>query len=156
MGSHLEWTDGDIYWDAAWTTSNTNRTSGPGGTVTDTYHHYVYTYDGNNGSADGTLGELRVYKDNIQIAANTTTAVGGVIPWSQIRNLELGNDSFTNGFWTGDMDDFAIWNEVLSTQTRTAIFNNGIASVVPEPSALMPLVGGALSIVLRRRRTARL
>lgn len=143
FSAHLEWTDGNIYWDAAWNASNTNRTSVAGGAVSDAYHHYVMTYD-------GTAGDLFLYKDNVLLSSNTSAA-GGAINWAGIRNFELGALSFSNGAWGGAMDDFAIWNEVIDTNTRNAIFTNGVASVVPEPSTLALVGLGTLGLLRRRR-----
>lgn len=142
FASHLEWSNGQIYWDAAWDQSGANRTQAVGGTVSDAYHHYVMTYDGD-------AGELFLYKDNVLLSSNTS-APGGDINWSSIRNFELGAFSFVR-YWDGTMDDFAIWDEVLSDSNRTTAFTRGVAAV-PSPTAALAGLVGLGTLVMRRRR----
>ncbi|SHI47144.1 PEP-CTERM protein-sorting domain-containing protein/MYXO-CTERM domain-containing protein [Rubritalea squalenifaciens DSM 18772] len=143
LQAHLEWSDGTTYFDAAWDVSSANRVSGDLGDVSSDLNHYIFTYDGD-------AGQMAIYKNNVLQFSNNS-APGGAINWAGIQNFELGAFSFNNGLWAGEMDDFAMWNEVLDEQDRTQIFNSGVASI-PEPSgaALLGLAG--LGFILRRRR----
>lgn len=144
-GAHLEWVNGITYWDAQWGSSSSNRIQGDLGSVSDRRHHYVFTYDGSN-------GDMEVYKDNV-LAFSGSPGPGGAVDWASIRNFQLGAFSFANGNWAGEMDDFAIWDEVIDDSTRNRIFASGVApAAIPEPSssALLGLVG--LALLLRRQR----
>ena len=143
LSSHLEWSDGTTYWDAAYNISTSNRLSIDLGSVSDTRHHYLYTYDGDN-------GDMEIFKDNVSVASGSA-GPGGNINWADIRNFELGALSFNNGLWSGEMDDFAIWNEVLDETARNNVFNNGVG-FTPEPSSALLLGLGGFGLMMRRRR----
>lgn len=59
----------------------------------------------------------------------------------------LGTDTRDNRFFTGDMDDVRVYDEVLDATAILALSN-----VVPEPSSTALLGLGGLALMLRRRK----
>lgn len=145
FSTHLEWYNGNTYWDAAHGGSY-NRVVGDLGTVADALHHYAFTYNGDSGL-------MEVYKDGVATISGTGLTQAA-LPWGSIQNFEIGATSFS-AFWPGgQLDDFAIFNEVLSpTQINQARTSGVAALAVPEP-ATTAMAGFALAglLVLRRRR----
>ena len=146
MGLHLEWTDGNIYWDHTFGDGTNQRISGAGGTVADALHHYVVTFDGDTGG-------MQIFKDNALLVSGTqaTQAGGG---WASIRNWEIGASSFSSFYGGGQVDDYAVFDHVLSPAEINTVFTQGVAGLVPEPSAATLLTLGLLGLARVRRATA--
>jgi hypothetical protein len=147
LASHLEWSDGRIYWDVDWGDGSNQRVDQVGGATADRLHHYAMTYNGDTGL-------MQVYKDNAILVSNTV-ATDTSIGWSSINNIELGAFSF-HSYWPGTLDDFAIWDEPLSAFQIGNVFRLGAASYdVPEPSTFLVwslLAGLGLGCAAYRRR----
>ncbi len=148
LNAHVEWTDGNTYFDVGWDAAN----SGPRlvanlGTVSDALHHYVMTYDGDTGA-------MAIYKDGTLAGSGTSNTLA-TLPWASIQNFEIGALSFES-FWPGgQVDDFAIFNTVLTEQQRNIARTQGIAALVtvPEPgTALFSMMALMVGMMLRRRR----
>jgi hypothetical protein len=94
-----------------------------------------------------------MYKDG-SLSLATTVAADPTINWAGIQNFEIGAFSFDSFWGGGQVDDFAIFDHALSAPEVNTAFTQGIqALVIPEPSALMLVLVGALSIgSLRRTR----
>jgi hypothetical protein len=143
---HMEWTDGITYWDAGWPNPGSGpRLSGDLGAVSDALHHYVLTYDGDSGA-------MSIYRDG-SVALSGTASTTASLPWASIQSFEIGALSFSS-FWPGgQIDDFAIFNHVLSQAEVNTARTLGVSALVPEPStatfALFSVTGLA---ILRRRR----
>lgn len=136
--SHLEWTNGIIYWDVdTAAASDYERIQVSGGTTADDYHHYVYTYDGNT-------GQMVLYKDNAVLTSAFRTP--GPLDWSSITGFSL------SGQYRGMMDDFALFDHVLSAGDRTVAFTQGISAIVPEPTTALALCGLVAGAFFRRGR----
>jgi hypothetical protein len=143
FGLHLEWTDGNIYWDHTWGDGTNQRVSGAGGTVADALHHYVLTFNGDNGS-------MQIYRDNSPLysATQATQAGGG---WASLRNWEIGASSFTSFYGGGQIDDFAVFDHVLSPAEIQVAFTQGVAGLVPEPGSAALLLVGLVGLRFCRR-----
>jgi len=142
--AHVEWYDGTTYWDSSWGDGTDQRVSGDLGLVSDVLHHFAFTYNGDTGLTE-------VFKDGVALISGTT-ATQASLPWSTIQNMELGAASFTAWWPGGQIDDFAIFNDALSSAQINLARTGGVAALaVPEPAAtgLAALAGLAL---LRRRR----
>jgi hypothetical protein len=143
--AHLEWTDGNTYWDVSWGDGTNQRLSGMLGTVSDALHHYVLTYNGDTGA-------MNVYKDGVPTLTGTA-ATQASLPWASINNFEIGAASF-GAFWPGgQVDDFAIFNHELSQAEVNTARTQGIAGLVPEPSTVAILGLGGLLLLRRRRQS---
>jgi hypothetical protein len=145
LNAHMEWTDGTTYWDVGWAAPGSGpRISGNLGSVSDALHHYVLTYDGDTGA-------MQIYKDGA-VAISGTSTTTAVLPWSGVQNFEIGALSFQS-FWPGgQIDDFAIFNTVLTQSEVTTARTLGIAALVPEPTTSVALLGLAGICAVRRRR----
>lgn len=140
--THLEWVDGNNYWDVSWGDGSDQRIAGSLGTVSDALHHYVMTFDGNTGA-------MSVFKDGVSTLTGTVAAQAS-LPWASINNFEIGASSFVS-FWPGgQVDDFAIFNHVLSQSEVDTARTQGVSALVPEPSSIALLALGSL-LFLRRR-----
>lgn len=143
FSAHLEWTDGTTYWDGPWDSGSQRRVSGNLGTVSDALHHYVFSFDGDTGA-------MTVYKDGI-LALSGSSAPRASIPWGSIRNFEIGAASFDAWWPGGQVDDFAIFNEILTPAQINAARTVGIAGLVPEPGSVALAVFAGLCLARRRR-----
>lgn len=139
---HQEWTDGTIYWDATWGDGTDQRLSGAGGTVADALHHYVLTFNGDSGA-------MQIYKDGGLLHSNTQSPQAA-LPWASIQNMEIGAISHSSYWGGGQLDDFAIFDHVLTPEEVGIAASQGIqALAVPEPSSVLLAALGLLA--LRRR-----
>ncbi len=81
------------------------------------WHHVAATYD-ESLSTDN----MRLYFDGLEIASGNSTATG-----FPDYNLDIGARNDGAGtpadFWLGNIDEFSIWNGVLSEETIEAIYN---------------------------------
>jgi MYXO-CTERM domain-containing protein len=144
--SHVEWTNGRIYWDTDWGDGTNQRVDAVGGTTADQLHHYVYTYNGDTGL-------MQIHKDNTLLATSVQPLEAG-LPWASIRNFEIGALSFASWWGGGQVDDFAIWNEVLDEREIAYINRNGVAALpsLPEPASAGLALLGVAGLLARRRR----
>jgi hypothetical protein len=145
INTHMEWSDGTTYWDVGWATPGAGpRISGDLGTVSDVLHHYVLTYNGDDGA-------MAVYKDGA-VAISGTSGTIASLPWAGIQNFEIGALSFSS-FWPGgQIDDFAIFNTVLTPAEVNTARTLGVAALVPEPGTLSMGLLGLAGLCARRRR----
>lgn len=142
---HHEWTNGLLYWDATWGDGSDQRLSGDGGVGTDMLHHYVLTFDGDSGA-------MQIYKDGGLLHSNTQSPQAS-LPWASIQNMEIGAQSHASYWGGGQLDDFAIFDHVLTPAEVTTASTLGIqALAVPEPSSALLAALGLLALLCRRAR----
>jgi len=132
------WTgDGDPGWD----------TLVGDGVAVSTWTHLAITYDAGtdtktlwvNGSVSAT--------NNVPQSGPTQYSPNGTVE-SENLHIGSGQDNGANFFFSGNIDDVTIWDDVKDQNAIQDIMNNSI----PEPAAfsLVALVG--LGLMLRRRR----
>ncbi|MBK1832912.1 LamG-like jellyroll fold domain-containing protein [Roseibacillus ishigakijimensis] len=116
------------------------------------WQHLVMTFAGDGVSSTG-----GVYLNGNLIATITQPTFNDLSYNAGGQIWQLGTDRNNDSRrFTGLVDDLAIWDEALSDEQITALYNGGLAGlnaaeVIPEPSsALLVLSGGLLA--LRRRR----
>ena len=105
------------------------------------WNHIIAQRDGSslelfvNGSSVGSL----------TISGSITSSSNGVLVGR--RNEADGRDFSTNG----RLDEVAVWSRALSSDEITALYNDGVGQVIPEPATLafLGLFGGGL-LALRR------
>ena len=85
--------------------------------------------------------------DNVPQSGATQYSPNGTV---EFENLHIGSgqDDGANFFFSGNIDDVTIWDNVLSQAEIQNIRDNSI----PEPSALGLLGLAGLGLILRRRR----
>jgi hypothetical protein len=84
------------------------------------WHLCVVTYDGS-----GTSAGVKIYLDNAQADTGNSQAGTFASISSVAANLSLGAFSAGGSPLTGDLDEAAWWNKVLSSDDRAALWNAG-------------------------------
>ena len=142
--AHVEWTDGNTYWDSSWGDGSNQRVAGNLCVIADALHHFAFTYNGDTGLTE-------VFKDGVALISGTT-APQASLPWSSIQNMEFGAASFDSWWGGGQIDDIGIFNEALSPAQINVARTSGVSALaVPEPSTAA-IAGLAGLFLIRRRR----
>jgi hypothetical protein len=128
----------DGNWHFVAVTVPTVGTAGDGGAAFRDVSWYV-----NGGTID-----LNTSTNTLAIATGTGPIAFGDSIVSTITNPAATNDRVPNGF----LDDFQLYDEVLTTEQISFLYNNP-GSVIPEPRAAI-LGGLGLLALLRRRRSS--
>lgn len=135
--------------------------NGTGGTGSNTrvndnnWHHLAAT-------RNASTGRLELYLDGVLVAQSPTNNDPQVSPnvpptGPEMGGIKLSLGAFQEGsgnkFYTGLMDDFQAYNNVLTASEIMDLYNNpGKTIPIPEPSTiLLGVLGGAALIGLRRR-----
>lgn len=114
-----------------------------------TWHHVVWTDNG---------GNAKLYVDGIQDTADfsyTAPAVANLSTFNTSTIATIHGAGFGSAFSGGvpELDDFAIWNEVLSETFITGLSDGTYSPLtIPEPATLGLLAFGGLMIVTRRSK----
>mgnify|MGYP006288867471 CR=1 FL=1 len=119
------------------------------------WHHLAFTMDATVGS--GSEVNIQVFIDGVlETSEELATLDGGAQPpiTNALSDLIIGSNGSTNRGMSGDLDDLAVLNGVLSPTEVDAIYNDGngrsIPSVVPEPSAYAFLGISIVALILGR------
>ena len=121
---------------------------GGGGAVSASiWTHIAITYDAGTDTKTLWIDGAISATDNVPQSGPTQYAVNGTIE-SENLHIGSGQDDGNNFFFSGNIDDVTIWDNVLSGAEINNIKDNSI----PEPSVfgLIGLTG--LGLILRRRR----
>ena len=135
-------TAGKIHIDAG---NGTTATS-PKAVNDNLWHHVVLT-------RNSTSGQVQVYLDNSTAATGTSDIGTKTTSFSSIGRIP----GSTAGFFNGSLDEFGIWNRVLSASEVSVLFNSnaglscGTSTPSPSPSPLpspspSPLVAASVTI----------
>jgi hypothetical protein len=81
------------------------------------WNHIVGTFTG------GTTPKLQLFYNGILV---DTASFQVPLPWIQTNQFNLGIDAFYPRYYTGSLDDIAIWNRALTPQEITQLYNQGI------------------------------
>ena len=132
------WTgDGDAGWDNL-----------PGAAVTtSTWTHLAITYDAGTDTKTLWVNGAVSATDNVPESGPTQYAPNGTI---EMENLHIGSgqDDGANFYFSGNIDDVTIWDNVLTQAQIQNIRDNSI----PEPSVFGLFGLAGLGLILRRRR----
>ncbi len=149
--THLEWGDGNAYFDIGDSGPDDYARASGTGTSADAYHFYVINFD-------ETSGNISVYKDDMTTAFVSGNSATAALNWAGLNFFRLGGNgagaaapATGNASWAGNLDDFAIFDENLTLAQRETLRVSGVQAI-PEPSssALVGLLG--LGLIARRRR----
>ena len=95
----------------------------------DTWHHIVATYDGSNATSG-----MNIYV-NGNLDNDSTDAAGTISDMTSTDSLKIGKN--TGGqFYTGDIDEVAIFDSELSASDVTSIYNGGTPANLASQSNL--------------------
>ncbi len=113
-----------------------------GGTVVaNQWQHVAATCDGVN---------TRIYINGSVVG---TISIAGRVENSTTASMGIGYSAIDNyGFYTGLMDELAIWDEALSTETLSSHYGAGTDGYIPEPATICLLGLGGLGLLRRRKR----
>jgi len=82
------------------------------------WHFVVLTYDGS-----GTSAGCKIYIDNVQVDNASTQSGTWTTMNSAAASFEIGKAATL--YLTGDIDNTAVWNKVLSSTDRSRLWNSG-------------------------------
>ncbi len=101
------------------------------------WHHYVGVWSGTYGALmDST--QLSIYIDGVLVSAVYSTSVGHGgystdsrhnAPFSPSSNMIIGKHTSWGQYFSGKLDDIAIYNRALSASEVTSIYNGGSTSI---------------------------
>lgn len=88
-------------------------------------YHVLFTYDGS-----GTIAGIKLYVDGSLVSKTTTT---GSLSGSATTAIEFNIAKRDNSsqYWTGEMDEFGIWAEALTSTNATELYNSGAGLAYP-------------------------
>lgn len=112
---HLPYTGGGIYWDFG-NISTTGRTSSANGFQASWYNNWsLFTFT--SGASTG----QKIYRNGAVIlsTATSSTFTRGT------KTLDIGFHLANNVYWSGSMDDFRIYDRVLTQQEILSLYNAG-------------------------------
>ena len=91
------------------------------------WHHLAYTWEIGR-------GESKMYLDGTN---NASAAPEATIETEEGFQVFIGTLSGTGGYWKGNVDEFAIFNSVLSGSDVSAIYNSGTPTDISGDSGLI-------------------
>lgn len=141
--AHVPWGDGTIYFDHAGSASgNARLTTSGSGITANAWDHFVFQKSG---------GTKEIWLNGTML--NSTASASPLTSFT--GELMIGTDGTGNDF-TGQVDDFAVWNEVLDeTQIQALASGTSAGELVgiPEPSTLVLSALSLFAVIgLRRPR----
>ncbi len=125
-----------------------------GSIATGTWYHLAMTW-----TSDGVNSTGLTYLDGILVSTQTSAANNVTLSYTSYTSWNIGDDQCCGGReLNAQLDDIAVWDEVLSPTQILAIKNGGDAGLnapealaaVPEPST--SLLGALAALALLRRR----
>ena len=126
-----------------------SQPASPSPVQTSTWTHLAITYDAGTDVKTLWINGAVSATDNVPQSGPTQYAVNGTIE-SENLHIGSGQDDGNNFFFSGNIDDVSIWDDVLTEAQIQDIMNNGVT--IPEPSAFGLLGLAGLGLILRRRR----
>jgi hypothetical protein len=107
VNSHLPWSNGQVYWDAGNAGGSYDRISKQ---ATDPqfkgqWNHWAFT-------KNTTTGDMKIYLNGVEWHTGTALTRG----FDKIEIFKIASSAKGFGVYDGSMDNFAVWNRVLSSQ----------------------------------------
>jgi len=133
LQSHLPWSNGRVYWDAG---NSYERIDKPASAAQyrGEWRHWAFTKDVAAGSGVST-GEMKVYYQGSEWHSGD----GKTLSMAGIERMAIGSNYY-GGYYQGVIDEFAVWDEVLSP---TAI--NDLANATQAMTINAPMVNTTLT-----------
>lgn len=107
VNSHLPWSDGQVYWDAGNTGGSYDRISKQANDpqFKGEWNHWAFT-------KNATTGDMKIYLNGEEWMTGTSMKRG----FDKIEVFKIASDALGFGRYDGSMDNFAVWNRVLTTE----------------------------------------
>ncbi len=103
------------------------------------------------GVYDGSAGTAKIYLDGVLKDTHTNANLTGNVKPDQAAFM--GYSGADTLWWSGDLDDYGIWNRAITSDELSHVAGNAI---VPEPGTFVllatALAGAGLMFIGRRRR----
>ena len=128
LNVHFPWSNGRIYWDAGNDGSGYDRID-KAATSTETegtWNHWVFT-------KDAAAGIMRIYKNGVKWLEGS----GKKKSMAGISTFLLGANASASGNFDGAIDEFAIWDTILSPDEIARLSQQSVAAANPAPSHLL-------------------
>ncbi|HEV3026007.1 MAG TPA: LamG domain-containing protein, partial [Planctomycetota bacterium] len=126
--AHAPWSDKWIYWDYGNYNTNSGRVSANYTTYLDKWTHVALVSTGSGGAFQG------IYLDGV-LAVSSTTPVGPTVTFT---GATLGAWTGAGLYHKGGIDDFRIYNRVLSAQDISALAAGNCGPAAPTGLAGVP------------------
>ena len=113
------------------TTTDLSSISASGVITTNSWNHYVVTWDGSN-----TAANVRMYKNGVEVSYATQTNGGSATPQSDsARNIKFARESGTGStFFNVNMDDVRVYNRALTQAEIIELYALGSGGEMTSPS----------------------
>ncbi len=128
LNVHFPWSNGRIYWDAGNDGSGYDRID-KAATSTETegaWNHWVFI-------KDASAGIMRIYKNG----AKWHEGSGRKKSMAGISTFLIGANVFGSGNFDGAIDEFAVWDTVLSPEDIARLSRQSVAAANPAPTHLL-------------------
>jgi len=116
LNSHLPWSNNRIYWDAGNNGGSYDRIDFEAvpELFKNDWAHWAFT-------KNTTTGDMKIYRNGKVIHSGT----GKTLEMDKIEVFRIASGATSNGRWTGNLNDFAIWDRELS-ENEIVEFSKGI------------------------------
>lgn len=107
VNSHLPWSNGQVYWDAGNSGNNYDRISkqAEDKDFEGQWNYWTFTKDVNTGI-------MKIYLNGVEWLSGDTKTNG----FDAIETFKIASNALGTGQYDGSMDNFAVWNRVLTEE----------------------------------------
>jgi len=120
-----------LYYIRAWSVTNGTWTiTGPS---TGTWHHFALTYDGSS-----TSNNPAIYLDGSPVTVSVAATPAGSLSTADTSVYQLGNITSGASGWDGMLDNFCIWNRILTAGEVRQLYAEPYAIWQPQPLRRFP------------------
>lgn len=119
INSHLPWSNGQVYWDAGNNGGSYDRISkqATNPQFKGEWNYWAFT-------KNTATGDMKIYLNGDEWMTGTNLTRG----FDKIETFKIASDAFGYGRYDGSMDNFAVWNRVLTNDEIKSTMNSDFLS----------------------------